>query len=357
MKYLLASLLITLNAFALTGIDELVNKEIKLKHIPGAVVIIGNSKGITLKKAYGKRDALNSKNSLSTIYDLASLTKVIATTPSIMLLEQNGKLKLGQKLKEIYSIAQDLPTGEITIENLMRHRGGLASGIEPQQGETIDHLIARIMNLPLAYPIDTKTHYSDLSFILLSDVIKKVAEKTVSEFAMEEIFKPLQMKNTTFNVAAPNMKLCALTLKERCKVHDPTAASLLPYPLGHAGAFSTGEDLALMAQAYLQALIEEKDFVLKSATVKKMVTLSESQERGLGWDLLSTYAEKPRGDFTKGVSFGHTGFTGTSIWIDPKLNVYLILLTNRVYTVPNSSEYIGELRRALSVEVVKSLKE
>lgn len=355
MLKVLCMMLVSVNVYATSGIDELVLKDIQDKHIPGAVVIVGTGEKVLFEKAYGLSEPGGAPAVLSTRYDLASLTKPLATTTLVMQLIEEKKLRLEQTLAEIYPQTKAQPIGAVTIEHLLRHRAGLGSGIASAPNESREELMNRVLALPLVAPVDSKTHYSDLSFILLGAIVEKTTGESLSELSQSKVFAPLKMTQTEYADRIVDGS-CALAGRERCKPHDPTAFNYFPKPLGHAGLFAPATDVAKFASFMLQAL-GGKSGVLSSSTVKTMVTLTAGMERGLGWDLLSTLAENPRGGFTKGSSFGHTGFTGTSLWIDPERDLYLVVLSNRVLTRPETSRHMSELRRKLSEAVIKAFKE
>jgi serine-type D-Ala-D-Ala carboxypeptidase len=340
---------------SIPDVDKAIQKGISDKVLPGAVLHIGNTEKVIERVAYGKRD-LSTLNDLSTIYDLASLTKVIATATSIMILEEQGKLNVSDRLSLYYPEYAKGQKKDLLIEDLLRHRSGLASGIRLLQNETYDSYIGRIVSSPLSYTPRLKTVYSDPGFILLGDIVQKVSGESLQDFVRDNIFHPLKMFKTGYFVEEANKVSCAPTLIDRlCVPHDPVAYAMYPLNLGHAGLFSTGDDVARFAMMYLNKGELEGTRILSQKSVERMTVLSSGEIRGLGWDLLSPYATAPRGElFAKGISYGHTGYTGTSIWIDPKSGSFYVFLANRVLLGDQqTSAPFKDLRHAVSTGVAK----
>lgn len=291
---------------------------------------------------------------LQKIYDLASLTKVVATTTSIMILEERGSLALSDKVSRYFP---DFKGGEkdfVTVEDLLRHRAGLPPGAALQENESFSNYLRRISRAPLSYRPRTQTIYSDLSFLLLGRIAEMVSKVSLAEFAQSNIFKPLKMSSTNYQVGTRNFTGCAPTSSlANCRVHDPMAQRLLPLTVGNAGLFSTATDLARFCQMILGNGVLEGVRVLSETSVSKMVTTDG--QRGLGWDLTSEYATAPRGDvFPAGISFGHTGYTGTTIWIDPTTTSFYVFLSNRVYMGDERTRKpFTEFRKNLGTEIGK----
>lgn len=306
-------------------VDKIINEAIKEKTLPGGVLLIGQGDKVLYEKAY--------QSSFDTLYDVASLTK-LSTAIAIMILKEDGKLKLSDKLSAFYPEFKTTGKENITIEEVLRHQAGLAASLEVKSGESYDAFIKRTLSLPLAYKPKTKTVYSDVGFIILGNLVEKISHVNLGKFAKVRIFFPLRMKKTTYQVSGEFKKFCAPTnpAKSPCIPHDPKAENQYPKQLGHAGVFSTLEDMKHLASMFLGKGEYNGTRILKEETIKEMITLPKGEIRGLGVDLLSPYARAPRGEvFPKGVSFGHTGFTGTTLWIDPKENFFYVFLSNRVY--------------------------
>ena len=323
------------NAYAYdwNEVSHLINKGIEKNILPGAVLLIGERSHILFHQAFGAKDLDNNLNSITTLYDLASLTKIVATTTAIMLLEEQGKISLQDKVSRYYPEFSGSEKENVTIEQILRHESGLAAWRAPKTLESFDNFMNRFLSAPLAYSPGTKFLYSDLGFILLAQVVEKVTHQTIEEFSQKNIFLPLEMNSSFYQVPSGLNSLCAPTLidREKCLPHDPLAFKFYPQNLGHAGVFSTAENLSHMIQMYLNLGLYKNIRFLKEETVNKMVKLPPNKIHGLGFDLLSAYTNAPRGEiFPKGISYGHTGYTGTTIWIDPTSGTYLIFLSNRV---------------------------
>lgn len=317
---------------AFPEVDKVIGLAISAKTLPGAVTNIGTREKVLSRAVYGKKD-LTTKNSLDTIYDLASLTKVVGTATSIMILEEQGKLKTTDKMSDHFPEFKTAGKDDLTIEDLMRHRSGFPPGTNSIKGEAYADFISRVASTKLQYKPRTDVEYSDLNFILLGELVQRVSGMSLHEFTHTYIYAPLKMDHTGYFVSEENKSFCAPTMSNRvCVPHDPTAFNYYPNNLGHAGLFSTVEDVGRFARMYLNNGILDGVRILKEETVLKMTTLPKDQLRGLGWDLLSPYANPPRGEvYAKGISYGHTGYTGTTIWIDPKSGSYYVFLSNRVY--------------------------
>jgi CubicO group peptidase (beta-lactamase class C family) len=336
-------------------VDQMIRKGVSQALIPGAVLSVGNADKILIQDAYGK-GPVGGPHSENTIYDLASLTKVVGTTSSMMVLIEKGQVHLNDKLNHYFPEFTGGLKDTVTIEDVMRHKSGLPADISVRSNDTYEGFIKRVIGVPLSYVPRTSFIYSDLGFILLAEIVKKVSGKTLEEFAMEHVFVPLKMSSTFYHVPEQFKKFCAPTNNTNCRVHDPIAAKFYPEQLGHAGIFSTAHDLARLAQMYLNNGHLDGVQVYHEETVKLMTVLPKDEIRGLGWDLMSGYANAPRGDiFPVGISFGHTGYTGTSIWIDPKSKTFLVFLTNRVHSGDSASSRskFGGLRYDLATAVAQ----
>lgn len=319
-------------AYDWSDTKKIINNAIEDKTLPGAVLIVGDRTDILFHQSFGTRDLIN-PNSTKTLYDLASLTKIVVTTTSIMILEEQGKLSIKNKVSTLYPDFTGNGKENVTIEQLLRHESGLSAWLKPLESESLESFIQRFLSRPLAYTPGSDFVYSDLGFILLGQIVEKVSGQRIEEFAKNNIFKPLAMESTFYKIPAELSARCAPTLKarEKCLPHDPISYTLTPAELGHAGLFSTAENLSHLIQMYLNNGKYKNVRLLKEETVKKMIKLPASKIHGLGFDMLSQYTVAPRGSiFPKGTSYGHTGYTGTSFWVDPASGSFLIFLTNRV---------------------------
>lgn len=356
MVYLMVLLTsLALSAASFNKVDLAVSEGLKAKTLPGANLIIGKANETLKQSTYGKRDNVIT-NTPGTIYDIASLTKVIATTPSIMILIDQKKISLLDRVSDYFPAFSGGDKDLVTIEDLLRHEAGLLPGIDVKTGENFDEYLQRISKAALSYRPRTKAVYSDLSFIFLGAIVEKVSGESLGEFSGRMIFDPLKMKETFFKVPTSLRSSCAPTLVGRaCVPHDPKAFALYPEELGHAGVFSTIQDISRFARMILNKGELEGVRILSQETVEKMQTLKTGHTRGLGWDLLSEYSTAPRGEvFPQGISFGHTGYTGTTLWIDPKSGVYYAFLSNRVFSgETRTAKPFSALRKVISTEIGK----
>jgi uncharacterized protein YbbC (DUF1343 family)/CubicO group peptidase (beta-lactamase class C family) len=344
----------------LGAVDAIIEQAIADGNIPGAVLIVGHNGKVVYRKAYGSR-ALEPKRepmTLDTIFDLASLTKVIATTTAVMQLVQQGKVRLNDPVaKYLPEFAQN-GKDDITVRQLLTHYSGLAPDIDaktPWEGKDTAYRMSFAETLQ--NPPGSAFVYSDTNFIMLGALVEKVSGETLDQYATRHIFAPLKMLHTRFvPPAAWKPKIAPTEYDEnnhmlRGVVHDPRARRMGGVA-GHAGLFSTADDLAKFAQA----LLNGGDGILSPLIVEKMTTPEQPPAapvlRGFGWDIDSPFSSN-RGDLLPVGSFGHTGFTGTSMWIDPTTQTYIILLTNAVH--PHGKGNVIGLRSELATTVAASL--
>jgi uncharacterized protein YbbC (DUF1343 family)/CubicO group peptidase (beta-lactamase class C family) len=327
--------------------------------IPGAVIIVGHDGKIVHRKAYGARALVPARETatVDTIYDIASLTKVVATTPAIMKLYEQGKIKIDDPVTKYLPEFQG-GKSNITIRNLLTHYSGLRPDldIDPAWSGYETGIRKALVDKP-AGPPGEKFVYSDINFELLGEIVRRVSGNPLDQFAREQIFEPLGMRDTSFNPAASLVARIAPTEVDastgkplRGVVHDPTAR-YMGGVAGHAGVFSTADDLA----RYAQAMLDRRFF--QSATVELFTSPASPPDhpilRGLGWDIDSPYSSN-RGDiFPRGTSYGHTGFTGPSVWIDPGSRSFVVIMTNRVH--PKGGRSINEWRRGIATIAASGL--
>ena len=315
----------------------------------GASLYVGNNLVALDQQSVGDSDA-------GKIYDIASLTKVIVTTTSVMILVERGELSLSDKVSKFFPEFDGVNKGPVTIEDLMRHRSGLPSGARVYEAETLDAYLKRICSQELSYKPLSKTICSDLSFILLGRVVEMVSGLSLPDFAKQNIFVPLKMLNSSFKVSSANLLRCAPTSVARnCQVHDPTAFHFLPNSIGNAGLFSNLEDLSRFGRMVLSGGELDGVRILSKDSISKMTTASGP--RGLGWDFTSEFSTAPRGEvFPLGVSFGHTGYTGTTLWIDPQSDTFYLFLSNRVFMGDERTKKpFSEFRKKLSTAIGKKV--
>lgn len=323
----------------LRHIDTIVAEALGQKKMPGCVVCIGRSGRIALLKAYGDRQLEPSPLAMTTdtVFDLASITKPIATATSVMVLVERGRVRLTDPVATYLPDFAQNGKDRVTCLQLLTHQSGLTPDnplADYEQGP--EEAIRRALALPLESPPGAEFKYSDVGFIILGELIRTVTGQTVHEFSRQNIFVPLGMHETTFlpdeelaQRAAPTERRGDVWVQGT--VHDPRA-HLLGGVAGHAGLFSTAEDLAIYAQMMLGEGRFHEVRLMSPRTVARMaqaVTIG-SETRGLGWDKQSRYGLN-RGELFSERAFGHGGFTGTVLWIDPELELFVIFLSNRVH--------------------------
>ena len=343
----------------LSVLDKIVQDSIHDGEVPGAVLLVCHDGQIVYRKAFGHR-SLEPRQELmtaDTIFDIASLTKAVATTTAVMQLEEKGKIRVNDVVaKYIPEFAQD-GKGEITIRELLTHFSGLPRGLDlsqPWQGRDTGYRMA-FAEKPVFTP-GSEFLYSDVNFIVLGALVERVTGMTLDQYCQKNIFAPLKMMHTRFSPPASWVPRIAPTQYDehdkmlRGVVHDPTARRMGGVA-GHAGVFSTADDLALLAQF----LLSGGGPVFSQLTIRKMSSPQQPPNadvlRGFGWDIDSPFSSE-RGDLLPVGSFGHTGFTGTSLWIDPVTHTAIILLTNAVH--PRGGNAIA-LRAKLATAVAAHL--
>jgi len=319
-------------------LDGILRNAVTSGNATGAVLLVGHNGLIVYQKAMGNRNIGSPPEpmTLDTIFDLASLTKVIATTTCVMRLEQLGQIKLNDPVaKYIPDFAQN-GKSDITIRMLLTHYSGLPADLdfkEPWNG--LEQGYSRANAAKLVNAPGSTFLYSDVGFVVLGELVQKVSGMPFDQYAQTWVFGPLGMTSTRFNPPPSWVGRIAPTQRDphtgqtlRGTVHDPTARQMGGVA-GDAGLFSTAEDVAKFAQAMLNGGAP----ILSPLVMEKMTTPQQPANmpdmRGLGWDIDSPFSSN-RGELLPVGSFGHTGFTGTSLWIDPTTNTYIVLLTNAV---------------------------
>jgi uncharacterized protein YbbC (DUF1343 family)/CubicO group peptidase (beta-lactamase class C family) len=349
----------------LTILDSVINDAIAQQQIPGAVLIVGHDGRVAYRKAYGDR-ALEPRReamTLDTIFDCASLTKVVATTTAIMQLWEQGKFRMNDPVaKYLPEFAQN-GKQDITIRQLLVHYSGLAPDLDltkPWEGKDTAERMA-FEEAPEWAP-GSQFVYSDINFVVMGALVERLSGQSLDQYTAQHIFAPLGMKETRF-LPPPSWEPRIAPTEEdenhrllRGVVHDPTARRMGGIA-GHAGIFSTADDLAIFAQA----LLDGGRSILTSATVAKMTAPQQPVNgtvlRGFGWDIDSPWSSN-RGELFPIGSYGHTGFTGTSLWIDPTTKTYIVLLTNAVHMKmgpPKERGSAASLRTKIATAVAAAL--
>jgi CubicO group peptidase (beta-lactamase class C family) len=321
-------------------LDSIVRVGLEQGAAPGAALAVGRYGRLVHLKGYGATDYAASAPAVDgwTLYDLASLTKVVATTTAAMILEEEGKLDISRTVQSYLPEFNALDKATITVRMLLTHRGGLEP-FAPLWKDTrgrADYL-KQINARPLTSTPGTKMVYSDWDFILMQDVIERITGTTLDAFVAAHVFGPLGMTSTRFlpdTTDAALMRRIAPTELDSLRgqihgtVHDPNAWALGGVS-GHAGLFSTARDLAIFVQMLQNGGIYKGTRIVTTPTIARWTAVQDPHSsRALGWDTPSDISSAGR--YFSPRSFGHTGFTGTSIWIDPERGVFVILLMNRV---------------------------
>jgi uncharacterized protein YbbC (DUF1343 family)/CubicO group peptidase (beta-lactamase class C family) len=346
------------------ALDAAIHRGIEQGRLPGAVLIVGHDGKVVYRKAYGDRAVVPRVEAMTpdTIFDCASLTKVVATTTSLMKLFDEGKFRLNDRVTQYIPEFQG-GKSDITIRNLMTHFSGLQPDVPlktPWSG--YEHGIELADTDPPAGPPGARFVYSDINFILMGEIVHRLSGEMVSDYARQNVFLPLDMKDTMFQPPpslipriAPTEELTQNGPPLRGVVHDPTARNMGGVA-GHAGMFSTADDLARFAQMMLNGGELNGVRIVSPMTIEKFTEPQSPPNqpilRGLGWDIDSPLSGN-RGDLFPIGSYGHTGFTGTSIWIDPSSKTYVILLANSVH--PHLRPALTPLRGEVATIVAASL--
>jgi len=343
----------------LAVVDSIVQEAIHAGQIPGAVVLVWHNGQVLYRKAFGYR-ALEPRRELmtvDTVFDLASLTKVVATTTAVMQLVEKGEVRLNDPVaKYIPEFAQN-GKEDITVRGVLTHYSGLQPDLDlthPWQGR--DTAFSMAFAEKPVNPPGSRFVYSDINFITLGALVERVSKVELDKYCAQNIFTPLKMTRTRFLPPATWVPKIAPTEYDeqnrmlRGVVHDPSARRMGGVA-GQAGLFSTADDLSKFARALIAG-----SSVLPSLLVEKMSTPQQPpaahELRGFGWDIDSPFSTN-RGELLPVGSFGHTGFTGTSLWIDPTTRTYIILLTNAVH--PRGKGSAVALRTKLATAVTAAL--
>ena len=370
-------------------IDREVEKAIADKKMPGAVVIIGHKGKIVYRKAFGNRALVPQpeKMTVDTIFDVASLTKVVATATSIMILVERGQIRLSDTVDKFIPELKDKDSGKITIEQLLTHVSGFAPDFDLREKWTgNDGMLQALAKENLRQPSGTKFVYSDINFIVLGEIVKRVSGKSLKEFVSENISLPIKLNKNDFiessfypkmerfpnfyNRLAPteNIKNQQTYLGGefyggngetvlRGVVHDPTAYRMGGVA-GHAGLFSTADDLARYCQMILNGGTLDGVRVMSAETVATMtkprVVSETGATRGLGWDINTSFSGN-RGELFPLGSFGHTGFTGTGIWIDRVSQTFVVFMSNRVH--PDGKGDVSPIRNKIATIAASAVED
>jgi len=339
-------------------IDTLVEAAIAAHKTPGAVVVVGHAGAPVFQKAYGQSALVPAPEPMrfDTRFDMASMTKVTIAAPALMQFWERGAFALDDKVAHYLPAFGNRGKDAITIRHLLTHYSGLPPDLPldtPWHGKA--EAVRLAMTSPLANTPGDRFVYSDINFITIGLLVEHFSGTTLDAYAQRAILAPLNMRDSGFRPAASLRPLIAPTQLDehgtmmRGVVHDPTARRMGGVA-GHAGLFSDAADMSHYAQCLLDRRAgRPSPFPLKPETLVLMSTpqqpAGKTDLRGLGWDI-STHYSSPRGTVFGPTSFGHTGFTGTSLWLDPASDSYVLILTNRVH--PDGKGNIVPLRHDIA---------
>ena len=345
-------------------IDAVVQRAITEKKLPGAVVMVARNGKSIYKKSFGMRMLTPHKRmmTLGTVFDVAELTQPLITAIAIMQLAEKNRLKLSDRVAKYFPTFARNEKQDITIEHLLRHRSGMPEKTDLKhykKGEKL--LLEHLHSLSPIAPTNKKFLYSPINYILLGKVVEKISEQSLDKYAQKYIFKPLGLINSHFNphprlwpMIAPNQIVKNKKLLHG-QAHDPYAY-FMDGISGHAGLFSTVDDIAILCQLILNKGWYAKTRLLSELSITQMTStapnLPPMEQFGLGWDI-HTKNSFPRGKFFSMRSFGHTGSTGVSIWIDPLDKLFVIFLSNQHH--PNSGGNTRELCAEISTIVARAI--
>ncbi len=338
-----------------TRLDSIANAAIANGTAPAIAVAVGRHGRLVHMASYGRIDRPENSPAVddSTLFDLASLTKVIATTTVAMRLEQDSALDLDRTVASYLPEFNDSAKAGITVRMLMAHTGGMEAGAPlHRQFRGREAFLQQISQRPLRFAPGTRTIYSDWDMVLAGFIIERLAGKSLDVFADEQVFRPLGMRETRWNPGAALRPRTAATEVAADRggliwgeVHDANAWAIGGVA-GHAGLFSSVRDMAVFAQMLLNGGEYNGVRVLRPQTIARWTApQGRGASRALGWDTPSERSSAGR--YFGPRSFGHTGYTGTSLWIDPERGLFVVILTNRVNPTAENQKHVG-LRRAIA---------
>jgi serine-type D-Ala-D-Ala carboxypeptidase len=326
-----------LSAEALAPIESIVQDEAASGHIPGAVVLIGQEHRIVYRRAFGWRAVRPTPTPMTvdTIFDLASLTKVVATTTAVMQLAEQGSVRLDSPAAAYWPEFVSAGKSGITVRELLTHYSGLKADLDldrPWSG--YGAAMTRLLAERPVFPAGTRYLYSDENFEVLGEIVQRVSGLSLDRYCAQQIFQPLGMSETRFRPLPEQVNRIAPTSAARIGVVNDPTASRMGGVAGHAGLFSTADDLAIFGQMLLDGGTRDGARVLSAESIAQMARPQSppaaTPVRGLGWDIAPPLASN-RDALGPAGSFGHTGFTGTMLWLDPASGTYVVILTNRTY--------------------------
>ncbi len=352
-----APVAVGMSAERLETIDRVVQRGLDAGGYPGASVVVGRNGAVVWQKGFGHLGWTADSPAVTadkTIYDLASLTKVIGTTTGAMILYDEGKLSLDERVTHYLPAFNGGLKELVTVRMLLEHRSGLPAGRDLwRHAHTPEEARQLVLDTPLEYRPDHGQIYSDLGADILGMVVEAVSGQPLDQFLAERVFTPLCMHDTQFRPSDSLVYRIAPTEVSPPRgypidgeVHDENAFALGGVA-GHAGLFGTASDLAVFAQMMLNGGIYDGVRIVSDSAVR-LFTARASGDRALGWEVAD--GSHGAGNYLSGSAYGHTGFTGTSIWIDPDRDMFVILLTNRVHAAraKRPAKVIADVRADLA---------
>ena len=345
---------------AFREVEGLLTQAVESKAFPGAALLVGYRGTVVLDTAAGSLDYQpgSPKVTGDTIYDLASVSKAASTTTAAMMLSESGRLLLGARVQDYIPEFEGPNKEKVLVQNLLTHTSGLPGFLllyKEVQG--YDQMLAKVCATPLEFEPGSKVQYSDLGMILLGEIIRRTSGHPLDQYVAQNLFRPLGMKSTFYRPDKSLLNRIAPTENDpwrkrvvRGEVHDENAFAMGGVA-GHAGLFSTTHDLAVLAQMLLNGGIYDHHRYLSAETIRRFTT-RQTGDRALGWGKPSE--SDWTGKALSAQAYKHTGFTGTSIWIDPQKQVFVILLTNRVHPTRENTR-IDEVNQRIVESVVRAV--
>jgi beta-N-acetylhexosaminidase len=343
---------------AFREVEGLLTQAVESKAFPGAALIVGYRGAVILDTAAGSLDYSPGSPRVTgdTIYDLASVSKAASTTSAAMMLVESGDLLLSARVQDYVPEFEGANKEKVLVQHLLTHSSGLPGFLQLyKEARGYDQVLAKVCAAPLEFEPGAKTQYSDLGMILLGEIIRRASGRPQDQFVAQNLFGPLGMKSTFYRPDRSFLKRIAPTENDpwrkrvvRGEVHDENAFAMGGVA-GHAGLFSTTHDLAVFAQMLLNGGIYDHHRYLSAETIKRF-TARQSDDRGLGWGKPSE--SDWTGKALSSQAYKHTGFTGTSIWVDPQKQLFIILLSNRVHPTRENTR-IDQVNQAIVEAVVR----
>lgn len=346
--------------------DKQIEAAIERGELPGAVLLVGRDDQVVYRKAYGNKAVKPAKVAMTpdTVFDMASVSKPVGCATSVMLLIERGQLNLSDRVSKYFPEFAANGKKDVTVEQLLLHRGGLVpdNSLSDYKGTPTESL-AKIFALKTTYEPGTEFDYTDVGYIVLGELVKAVDGRPLDQFARQELFEPLGMKDTGYLPSDELKPRCAPTEQRDGRwmigeVHDPRAYALGGFA-GHAGLFSTADDMGRYCRMMLNGGTLDGRRILSEMTVREMTRgrcLPDGTGcRGYGFDVSTGYSSARGNLFEAGSTYGHTGFTGTMFWVDPHHRGYVVLLTNAVH--PDGKGTVIDLRRRVATVVASAMIE